>query len=646
MARPFKVLILDDSEDDVIMLLRELRRTGYDPSYRVVCTPHDTRAALLAEPWEFVISDWSMPDGFTGLAGFQIMSELGLDLPYVIVSGTIAEDIAIDALKAGVHDFMTKGKFARLAPTIERELREVEVRRRQRTAVEQLARQRRDLERSERLLRDVLQSVPDAVVVVDRDGRVLTRNAAAEAMLGNPTEPTTLAGWRAEMELEMLVDNEVMPIEQHPLHVALRGDSVDREALLLRRRGVDHDVCVSASARPLYDDDGVSGAVEILRDMTAERAAQQRLMVSDRMASIGMLAAGVAHELNNPLAAVLANLELAMELFGQGTLSPPDLAEVIEMITDARSAADRVRHIVKDLKIFSRHEDSPMGAVSLKPALESTLRMAWNEIRHRARLVKSYAETPLVRGSESRLGQVFLNLIVNAAQAIPEGSADRNTITIATRTEGQTVIVEISDTGAGMSLDTQRQLFIPFFTTKPQGQGTGLGLAISHQIVTSLGGTITVDSTLGKGTTFRVALPIAADAQVPRGRITSIPVATKRARILVVDDEPMITTVLSRVLGAQHDVRVTTSALEALELVRTASYDVILCDVMMPQMTGMEFYERLLADNPDQAARIVFMTGDAFTEAARAFLDEVPNDRLEKPFDKATLYALIRNRIK
>ncbi|MBA3391407.1 MAG: response regulator [Deltaproteobacteria bacterium] len=645
MARPLKVLILDDSEDDVMLLLREVRRSGFEPTYRVVCSPDDTRAALLAEPWELVISDWSMPGSFTGLVAFEIMRELGLDLPFIIVSGAIDEDIAIGALKAGVHDFMTKGKFARLAPSIERELREVELRRRQREADDQLASQRRELERSERLLREVLNSVPDAVIVIDREGRILTRNAAADALLAVPADPATMTKWRSEMEL--LVDNEELPLDARPLNVALNGDSVDGQQLLLRHRGKDDQgVWLSASARPLRDDAGVFGAVGIFRDMTAERAAQHRLMVSDRMASIGMLAAGVAHELNNPLAAVLANLELAMELFGGGTLSSHDLTEVIEMVGDAQTAADRVRQIVKDLKIFARHEDSPLGAVSLTSALESTLRMAWNEIRHRARLVKSYADTPLVRGTESRLGQVFLNLIVNAAQAIPEGSADRNTITVATRTEGNTVVVEISDTGTGMSLETQRQLFIPFFTTKPQGQGTGLGLAISHQIVTGFGGTITVDSTPGKGTTFRVALPIAAAEHVPRGRTPTRPMTPKRARILVVDDEPMITTVLSRVLSAEHEVRATASAIEALELVRANNYDVILCDVMMPQMTGMEFHERLLAENPDQAARIVFMTGDAFTAAARAFLDEVPNDRLEKPFDTATLHALIRNRIK
>lgn len=646
MGRALRVLFIDDSEEDVMLTLRELRRSGYDVASRHVCGAAQVREAL-HEPWDFVISDWSMPDSFTGLDAFHIMRELGLDLPFVIVSGTIGEDIAVDALKAGVHDFMTKGRYARLVPTIERELREFHVRRREREAAHALAAQREALERSERLLRDVLDAVPDGVVAVDASGTILIWNRALTSIVG-PRPPTLDALARS---LTFFDRDMATPVKDQELAIAgaLRGIAVDRDEHFVHIAASDKRFWVNVSARPLRDRAGsVQGALAVVRDVTRERAAQEQLMVSDRMASVGMLAAGVAHELNNPLAAVLANLDLVHEIVTQpGGPQPEDLPELAEMLDDARGAGGRVRTIVKDLRLFSRHEDSADHAVDLARTLESTLRMAWNEIRHRARLVKELAPTPPVKGSDSRLGQVFLNLIVNAAQAIPEGQAQRHTIRIVTGVEPSgDVFVAISDTGHGMTVETQRRLFTPFFTTKAQGEGTGLGLAISHRIVTGLGGSIRVESAPGQGTTFRVVLPAAQDVTPVISRTPTMPPFARRARILVVDDEVMITTALRRILSGEHDVETTTDARSAVELVRAREFDLIFCDVMMPHMTGMEFYERVRADRRDQADRIVFMTGDAFTTSARAFLDEVPNERIEKPFEASVIRALITARTK
>jgi CheY-like chemotaxis protein len=277
--------------------------------------------------------------------------------------------------------------------------------------------------------------------------------------------------------------------------------------------------------------------------------------------------------------------------------------------------------------------------------LESTSRMAWNEIRHRAQLVKDYADTPLVRGSESRLGQVFLNLLVNAAQAIPEGAAQLNTIRISTRMSGSSVVVEVTDTGSGMSVATQRRLFTPFFTTKRVGEGTGLGLAIVHRIVSALGGSIEVESESQRGTTFRVHLQIADDRAVAREGWSEGSRATRRGRILVIDDEVIICNVVSRMLSRRHEVHVTTRASEALERIRAGEvFDIILCDLMMPVMTGMELYAQLAPYN--HADRLIFMTGGAFTTAARQFLDSVSNQRIEKPFDRRHLEALVEDRLR
>jgi signal transduction histidine kinase len=632
-VNPLRVLVVDDSAADAQLLLRELRKV-FKVEHEHVWTPDTVRAAL-AKPWDIVISDWSMPGGFTGLKAFEIVREVGVDVPFIIVSGTIGEDIAVDALRAGVHDFMTKGRFARLLPSVERELREAEVRRRQRAADAEVERQRRDLERSARLLRDVLDAVPDAVMVADASGRLVLYNAAARDMLQLGTPQPTIDGWLRG--IARFHSDKLTPIrdEDTALYHALHGETVDRQHQFWPNVA-PKGAWFSVSARPLSD----HGAIVVAHDMTHERAAQEQLMLSDRMASIGMLAAGVAHEINNPLAAVLANVDLAVGMLDELD-APGARTELAEMLHDARHAADRVRNIVRDLKLFSRHQEPETGAVELEPLLESMLRMARNEIRHRAQVVKSYAKTPRVRGSESRLGQVFLNLLINAAQAIPEGNARNNTIRVGTSVDtAGNAVIEIADTGAGMPPDVLRHLFTPFFTTKPHGVGTGLGLAISHRIVTNLGGAIQVESTVGQGTTFRVTLP-PTDAAPAREASTTRPPETRRLRILVVDDEPLITTVVARALSG-HDVVARTSAGDALELLRAGErFDVILCDLMMPQMTGMELYDHVVALDAAQAQRMIFMTGDAFTEVARAFVSTTTNRCIDKPFEPRQLRALI-----
>jgi PAS domain S-box-containing protein len=390
----------------------------------------------------------------------------------------------------------------------------------------------------------------------------------------------------------------------------------------------------------------------IARDVTEQVRAQAHLMVSDRMASVGLLAAGVAHEINNPLCAVTCNLELAarkLDATEQRLGSAARLGEVSDEIRDAREAAERVRVIVRDLMVFSRAEEDRRGPVDLHRVLDSSLRMAWSEIRHRARVVKDYGRAPFVRANESRLGQVFLNLVVNAAQAIPEGHADVNEIRLRTgeRASDGAAIVEVADTGPGIPADTLQKLFTPFFTTKPQGIGTGLGLTICQRIVIGLHGEITVSSEVGRGTVFRVVIP-AADLEEEEPRPVPAPIVSsgRKGRILVIDDDEKVAMAVRHVLLPEHEVRVLTSAPQALELISSGErYDVILCDVMMPVMTGMELHAELTRTAPDQADRIVFVTGGAFTPRARAFLDDVPNPRLDKPFRVESLHALVNQRL-
>jgi signal transduction histidine kinase len=376
---------------------------------------------------------------------------------------------------------------------------------------------------------------------------------------------------------------------------------------------------------------------------------QSRLMLADRMVSVGTLAAGAAHEINNPLTYVIANLEYAARLIA----APPSAdinaaaearARLRGALHHAREGAERVRQIVKNLRTFSRGDEDHRAPVIVEDIIESSIDMAWNEIRHRARLVREFSPVSAVIANEARLGQVFLNLLINAAQAIPEGRAAEHRIRVVTREADDRVIVEISDTGVGMPAEVSGRVFDPFFTTKAIGDGVGLGLSICHGIVTTLGGAIEVASAPGQGSTFRVLLPasrrIHIDDPATAPRATLPP---RRARVLLVDDEANVRTSLAQILATEHEVREVGSGAEVLGLLREGQrYDVLLCDLMMPEMSGIDLFEAVTALDPAQSQRVIFLTGGAFTPRAQEFMARVPNHRMEKPFDIDELLHLIR----
>ncbi len=386
---------------------------------------------------------------------------------------------------------------------------------------------------------------------------------------------------------------------------------------------------------------------EELERMVAQlHGVEQQRVLQERLASIGRLAAGVAHEINTPLAAVIANLTVLAEELSQMGVAPDQqhLDQAQEALADARQAAERVRIIVRDLKAFTRSDAENVGPVDIRRVVEATVNMVWNEIRHRARLVKDFHPAPSVRANDARLGQIVLNLLLNAAQAIPEGNAGNNEIRIVTGTDGGKVLLEVRDTGAGIPQEIIGRVFEPFFTTKPMGVGTGLGLSITHGIVTSLGGSIAVESQPGTGTTFRVLLPVAPAEDAPSQTAPSPPRPAVRPRVLAIDDDEGILTTLTRVLRNDCDLVTVASARDAFGRIQAETFDVILCDLMMPQMTGMELHTVLKAAAPAEADKMIFLTGGTFTPQAQTFLDTVPNLRLEKPFDVKHLRAIIRDR--
>ena len=417
---------------------------------------------------------------------------------------------------------------------------------------------------------------------------------------------------------------------------------------VVRPDGTVRWVAANGKAR-FAEVDGIRRPVRLagtVLDVTEMKAVQAQLMQSDRLASVGMVAAGVAHEINNPLAYLSAALDFLDEHAHELAPPPALRPEVIRALADAREGAERVRHVVRDLGTFSGMREERRTRVELAPIVESAIHMAANEIRYRARLVREHAPTPAVMADAARLGQVVLNLLVNAAQAIPEGQIEEHEIRVVTATDARgRAILEVSDTGAGIPTDIADRIFDPFFTTKPQGVGTGLGLSICRGIVLALGGEIAIHGGPGAGTTVRVALPAAPAPATPVVHASPPPATPgRRGRVLVVDDEPAVAAAIRRVLAPQHDVVVRGSAEEALEAIaRGERFDAILCDLMMPGMTGMDLHEQLARLAPEQASRIVVLTGGAFTPRAREFLDRVSLPRCDKPFDSHTLRLTVRS---
>ncbi len=484
---------------------------------------------------------------------------------------------------------------------------------------------------SEASFRALIENSPD-LVVVHRHGRSVYINPALLRLLGH--DSLSQAVRRPLKEFVHLDD-------QPRLSEPDGWRSGPLEIRVLRRLGGTAQV--EWVTLPV-DFEGQPALVSIGRDLTERRQMQARLLLADRMASVGTLAAGVAHELNNPLSYVMANLtfiakELALDAAGQGALAPADLAELQEAAREANEGASRMRLIVQDLKTFSRGDETRRESFDPRRVLESSVNLAWNEIRHRARLIRDLRAVPLVRGDESRLGQVFLNLLINAAQALDEGDTNANQISVSTHLhhDGR-VAIEISDTGCGIPPESLRRVFDPFYTTKPIGIGTGLGLWICHNIVTSHGGEIEVESRVAKGTTFRVLLPAAPACGSEEAPAPAVP-AGRRGRVLVVDDEPLVGSAIERGLGDDHEVTVVASAGAALRLVRDgARFDAVICDLLMPDMTGMELHSELEQIQPGLASRILFMSGGA--ASAQGFHDG-PTAHLEKPFDDERLRQAI-----
>jgi signal transduction histidine kinase len=475
------------------------------------------------------------------------------------------------------------------------------------------------------LLRETFDVFEDGVCLLAKNGMLKVCNAIGERLFDSVLK-VDLQGVAAE--------------------AARRGAIADRSLTLDGR-------AYAARAYPLSE----RGVVLYIRDATDEREREIGRLQSEKLASIGMLAAGVAHEINNPAAFVLANIEALtghMRLIEDklrdcaGADARPALSGVLfeasAILQESKEGMARIQRIVKDLGSFSHADEDVNVPMSVNAAVESALTMLRNELKYRARVEQDLRATRMVLASAPRLGQVFLNLISNAVQALEEADVKRNLVRVRSFDDGDQVVVEVSDNGPGIAPETAPRIFESFFTTKPRGMGTGLGLPISLGIVRSLGGEIIVDSRPGEGATFRVRIP--ATSTVPAARPQAPEVTPSRVfirrRILAVDDEALLLKAYRRMLGEAHELVTALGGHEALKVLeKDARFDVVMCDLQMPEMSGMELHQAVMNSHPALADRFVFVTGGAFSGDARRFLEEAVPAVIQKPFNVDDLLLLV-----
>jgi two-component system, NtrC family, sensor kinase len=477
------------------------------------------------------------------------------------------------------------------------------------------------LARSEARYRNLFESASDAIVTLDANGRFTTVNQAAEVISGYRRDEL-VGTWFAPM----IPDEELAKALAH-FQRALAGETGLFETRFFRRDGDIRHIAVTYST-PQKDEEVLC----LIRDVTDQKMLQEQLIQSEKMSAIGQLVSGVAHELNNPLAGISAFAQL---LLTERRLS----AELKSAAETIYAEARRASRIVNNLLTFARQHKPEKGTTSIMQVLDDTLELRSYELRVRGiEVMRDYDKTiPDTMADAHQLQQVFLNLLTNAEQAMERTDGRQHRLTVRTRRSGKDIRIEIDDTGPGIPPALLERIFNPFFTTKPTGSGTGLGLSISLGIVREHGGRIWAENPQSGGARFVIDLPITKTVATGEHAAVRSPIpVSERLRVLVVDDEASVRLALQRYLeGRGHDVDSTASGSDAMGRLKAARYDAVILDLRIPDLPGEQLYHQLQAQDPEQADRVIFMTGDLLSEHMRAFLDSTGRPFVPKPFEFA-----------
>jgi two-component system NtrC family sensor kinase len=688
-----EVLIIDDEQELLDLVAGELDSSTY--TVRTTRSGDAALALVRESEFEAVVLDIKLPD-LDGLQVLRAIRDRAPETQVIILTGYASLETAIECLRAGAFDFIEKPfQMGDLSSTLARAVD----RRRQlvSTALYEACQAvfgARDVERLPEVIVEVAMKALGAddvsLMLPDPQGRLYVAHSHDLSARVRDTTRLLLgeriAGRVAVDRKPALLQSDV---EEDPRFASVESHGRVRSSIVYPLVSGERLVGVLnlnrlGEGRPFQPSDLHRAAVLASQVVLALENARlvRQLVTSERLAAVGQLAAGIAHEINNPVCYVLTNLQDLAERVeelrtldsllarGAGEAALQTCWEQIgasaftedlgQAVSDAREGATRIRDIVRDMRSLARSDEEQQSTFDLNEAIRSAVRVAAAEIRRRAMLVIRTPGEQLVVGNPGRMSQVFVNLLVNAAQAIAEVGGEGHHITVTSRAEGNTIIVDVSDTGPGIAQEHVSRIFEPFFTTKPAGSGTGLGLPISREIVQRHGGEIHVRSEVARGTTFTVTLPSARAHAAPRSKGTSrriepegsasAPTPVLRAgsipppkpRILFIDDEGAIRRSYQRSFGRDHDITLASGGAEALEILsRTQDFELVVCDLLMPGITGMDVYRQACARFPQLQGRFVFVTGGLMQREVRSFLSTVGNQVIEKPFDFNSLREII-----
>src|SRR5438874_2375386 len=683
MRVPLRVLIAEDSEDDARLLLRELQRAGYQPTYERVDTPAAMTSALDRHAWDLVIGDYSMP-AFSGPAALALLRARDPDTPFIFVSGTIGEDVAVEAMKAGAQDFLTKGNLKRLIPAIQRELRDTEVRRERRRAQTALLERARLAELTSDVgialtrgaaLRETLQLCVEALVrhldvafariwTLDDATSMLELQASAGMYthIDGPHSRVPLGQYKigliAQQRRPHLTNQVVGDPHVHDQEWAQREGMVAFAGypLVVQERVLG--VMAMFARHPLSEfvpkalasvASGLAVGIERKRAEEALRSSEERLRQAQKMEAVGRLAGGVAHDFNNLLTVITSYSALLLEDLGSDDPKRDDVDQI-------RKAAEGAAALTRQLLAFSRQQVLQPKALDLKATVAGTEKLLKRLIGEDIQLTTVLArDLGVVKADPGQIEQIIINLAVNARDAMPTGG--RLTIEAANvdmdeayvrghapASPGRYVMLALSDTGIGMDEQTKARIFEPFFTTKEPGKGTGLGLATVYGIVKQAGGFIWVYSEPDQGTSFKVYLPeVDATAERP----TAVPgarVPGGTETVLLVEDAAAVRAVTKQVLERQgYKVLEAADGEAALQLAQRhrGPIDLLLTDVVMPRLSGRELAGQFARLRPD--TRVLYASGYTDDSVVRHGILESGTAYLQKPFSPESLARKVRD---
>jgi len=642
MAEPLRVLLVEDSADDALLLEREIRRGGFDLSLTRVENESQFLSAM-SQAWDVVVSDYVLPR-FTALGVLRHLRHLCLDIPTIVVSGTVTESELVEAMKAGAHDYVQKQNLARLVVAIRRELGEAAGRRRRREAEDALR------EAQERF-RFVVENTSDVVYRLRFPDMVYDyMSPGIERLTGYG--PREINGVGLNGLVVSVTDTAGRPVAIEKREWARQIEQSGEFHADYQVRTKNGELrWLADHSFPWRDGQGrLLGAVGTLMDITVRKELEAQLNQAQKMEAIGRLAGGVAHDFNNLTTAILGYSELMLRRLGPDDPLRRHVAEVTR-------AAERAAGLTRQLLAFSRKQLLQPRVLDVAEVLEHSRSLLERLIGEDVELVtRGEPGVGRVKADPVQLDQVILNLAVNARDAMPRGgqlvleasNADLDEdyahehVTVR---PGRYVMLAVSDTGHGMDKETQQRIFEPFFTTKDKGKGTGLGLSTVYGIVQQSGGYVWVYSEVGRGTTFKIYLPRVED-EADQPEPVAGPVATRAEpseTLLLVEDEASVRELLRELLEtAGYSVLEASGPAEALQIVqsRTQPIQLLITDVVMPEMTGPELARRLAEMRP--GLRMLFLSG--YTEgvvADKGLLGDGAHF-LQKPFTGDALEAKVR----